>query len=145
MKKVVINQCFGGLGLSPWAIEIYCKMKFGEQVYFYGVPYRRIEKIDLGKHKVYKVDPNGRNLFCKPYLKDLGDSFWSNVHERYLFNPNDICRDDDILVTVVENLGREANGLCADLKVVEIPNDVDWSISEYNGREIIEESHRTWG
>jgi hypothetical protein len=53
-------------------------------------------------------------------------------------------RDDPYLVQVVKRLGKEANGAHADLKIVEIPQDVDWEIGEYDGKEWIAEKHRTW-
>lgn len=48
------------------------------------------------------------------------------------------------LVECVETLGEKANGRFADLKVVEIPDDVEWEITEYDGLETIEEKHRSW-
>jgi hypothetical protein len=48
------------------------------------------------------------------------------------------------LVAVVEKLGEKADGFCATLKVVEIPEDVDWEIGEYDGNEWVAEKHRTW-
>lgn len=56
----------------------------------------------------------------------------------------DILRDDPHLVQVVKKLGHEANGAHADLKIVEIPSDVDWQIDEYDGIEWVAEVHRTW-
>ena len=53
-------------------------------------------------------------------------------------------RTDPDLVAAVEALGEEANGLRASLLVVEIPDDVDWYIEEYDGHEWIAETHRTW-
>ena len=53
-------------------------------------------------------------------------------------------RDDPILVKVVETLGEEANGDYSSLKVVEIPDDVDYYIDDYDGMETIEECHRSW-
>jgi hypothetical protein len=56
-----------------------------------------------------------------------------------------IPRDDQHLVRVVEELGTEANGHCAALKVVEIPTDVEWTIEEKSGGvEWVSEVHRTW-
>lgn len=48
------------------------------------------------------------------------------------------------LVRVVEELGAKAGDSYADLKVVEIPDDVDWIIQEYDGAEWVAERHRTW-
>ncbi len=55
-----------------------------------------------------------------------------------------IPRDDQRLVQVVEELGAEANGHCAELKVVTIPDDVHWVIEKKDGREQVSQQHRTW-
>jgi hypothetical protein len=60
------------------------------------------------------------------------------------FYDRDIPRDDAVLILVVEELGDAANGVCADLKIVEIPDDVEWQIDEYDGNEWVAEKHRTW-
>jgi len=60
------------------------------------------------------------------------------------FNCREIERNDPTLVAVVEKLGKEADGFCATLKVVEIPEDVDWEIGEYDGNEWVAEKHRIW-
>jgi hypothetical protein len=56
-----------------------------------------------------------------------------------------IPRDDPILVSIVEELGEDAWGQFAKLKVVDIPDDVEWHIGEYDGIEWVAENHRTWG
>lgn len=56
-----------------------------------------------------------------------------------------IPRDDEMLVRVVEELREEANGHCADLKVVAIPDGVEWEIGNADGIEHVSEAHRTWG
>ena len=56
----------------------------------------------------------------------------------------DIERHDPILVEVVEELGDKANGRCAELDVIEIPDGVDYEVQEYDGKEWIAERHRTW-
>ncbi len=48
------------------------------------------------------------------------------------------------LVECVEKLGKEADGKFSELKVVSIPNDVEWEIEEYDGLEWVSEKHRTW-
>jgi len=55
-----------------------------------------------------------------------------------------IPRDDRHLVQAVEKLGVSANGHAANLKVVEIPQDVHWLIEKTGGVEHISEQHRTW-
>ena len=63
------------------------------------------------------------------------------VDEVYDF---EIPRDDLVLVWVVEHLGEKANGWAAELDIVEIPEDVDWYVEEYDGVEHVAERHRTW-
>jgi hypothetical protein len=55
-----------------------------------------------------------------------------------------IRRDDRHLVQAVETLGAKANGHAAALKVVEIPQDVQWQIEKTDGQEHVSEAHRTW-
>lgn len=58
---------------------------------------------------------------------------------------SDIKRHDLDLVVVVEKLGERAGGEFAKLKIVTIPDGVDYTIEEYDGMEYIAEKHRTWG
>lgn len=53
-------------------------------------------------------------------------------------------RTNPELVKCVETLGEYADGMCAKLKVVDIPDDVDWEIDEYDGLESVHEKHRVW-
>lgn len=57
----------------------------------------------------------------------------------------DIPRNDPILVSIVEELDEDSWGKYAELKVVEIPDGIEWHISEDDtGKEWIAEVHRTW-
>jgi hypothetical protein len=53
-------------------------------------------------------------------------------------------RTDPDLVAAVEELGSEASGDHSSLEVVNIPDDVDWEIDDYDGMERVEEKHRSW-
>lgn len=53
-------------------------------------------------------------------------------------------RDDADLVAVVEELGDRANGNYAELKVLSVPDGVEWFVEEYDGMEHVAEVHRTW-
>lgn len=55
-----------------------------------------------------------------------------------------VNRNDPILVQVIEELGDKASAKYSSLTVVEIPDDVEWTIEEYDGLESIHEVHRTW-
>lgn len=55
-----------------------------------------------------------------------------------------VPREDQKLVQVVAELGAAANGHCAELKIVEIPSEVQWEIEKTNGVEHVSEVHRRW-
>ena len=71
-------------------------------------------------------------------------------------NSRDIKRDDPALVYAVQKLGKhhkpgkhkDNNALDVytheDLKAIQIPDDVEWTIKEYDGLEWVAEKHRTW-
>lgn len=59
-------------------------------------------------------------------------------------DPYDIPRDDSDLVAVVESLGAEAYGPHSELKIVTVPDNVNWYIEEYDGIEKVAERHQTW-
>lgn len=59
-------------------------------------------------------------------------------------DPYDLERNDPDLVAVVEELGEDANGYGAELKIVNVPEDIKWHIHDYDGMETIREDHRTW-
>lgn len=56
----------------------------------------------------------------------------------------EIPRDSPQLVQIVEQLGERANNWYSRLKVVEVPEGVEWHIHEYDGMEHVAEDHRTW-
>ena len=114
--KIVINKEHGGFGLSDEAFERYLTEK--------GTAFRKV--------------PNhyGFYFYTEDYdtQGDKADMFWDM----------DIARNDPVLVSIVEEMGEDSWGKYAYLKVVVIPDDVDWEIGEYDGREWIAEKHRTW-
>lgn len=55
-------------------------------------------------------------------------------------------RSHPALITAIERVGVEsASGDMADLRIVDIPDGVDWEIEEYDGRESVREKSRSWG
>jgi hypothetical protein len=130
--KIVINTIHGGFGLSEEAIERYIDLK-GLCLYkdydstwktnsYYTVPVAEFKEV----HKQDKKD---------------GGYFKSNA---LCWSERNIGRDDPILVQVVEEMGENVNTRFSELKVVNIPDDVEWQIEEYDGAEWVAEKHRTW-
>ena len=61
---------------------------------------------------------------------------------RYAYDDD---RTNPKLVECVEKLGEAAShGLGSSLYVVEVPDDVKWTITDYDGVEQVEEVHRVW-
>ncbi len=138
MKEVVINNCYGGFGLSAEAIVEIAKAQ-GKQVFFYE------QQKPFTPDKFCKITPPFISSFYYSLLVDLGDIANELPNDSSLwFNDEDIPRDDPDLIKVVKNLKAKANGSCANLKIIKIPNDVKWEIEEYDGIELVAESHRTW-
>lgn len=73
-------------------------------------------------------------LTGKNYAQCVEDYRWGNY----------ASRTDPAVIQAVEELGSAANDLCANLVVVDVPDDVEWIITDYDGLETIEEVHRTW-
>ena len=138
--KIVINGCHGGFGLSHEATLAYLN-KCGIQ--FWAEPNEHI----LVGSTYYLVPPEER-IEGDPvdwYSMTLEQRRAHNKAYRHtVFYSEDIARDDANLVSVVLELGEAANGSHARLKIVEIPDDVEWQIHEYNGLEWVAEKHRTW-
>lgn len=57
---------------------------------------------------------------------------------------DDIDRHDPKLIECVETLEDKANGRLARLVIIEIPDDVNYTIENYDGIERVEEVRRTW-
>jgi len=143
VRYVVINQQHGGFSLSPEAIERYLEIK-GVQ---YWIEKDRRDSSILGP-KYWLVPEEQR-------LNDPTAETWHNMtmaqrrqhnqtYDQQVFSDRDLDRDDPVLVQVVRELGSDASGRHADLKIVEIPADVEWEIEEYDGQEWVAEKHRTW-
>lgn len=121
MIKVAINRCFGGFGISDEAFEKLLTRK--------GIAFD-------------KVEPEKRSLISGVTYYAAGhageDDHYLSDYE-YCFN-----RSDSDLIAVIEEMQAEANSWAADIRIVEIPDDVKWHIHEYDGMEHVAEDHRTW-
>ena len=134
--EVVINACYGGFGLSKDAVEMYLKLK-GKECFTY-----TNEANGNGKDRTY-IRATNECLFNHHMTKDLGEKT-NKLPDKYYFSDRDINRDDKDLVSVVKKLGDKANGSCSKLKVIEIPDGIEWDIEEYDGLEHIAEKHKIW-
>ena len=137
--KLVINNCYGGFSLSAAALARLAE-KRGKKAYFFEHNFKTKKYAPLTQDEADKS-------FC-PFAFDIPNPNDFEADEQfYEKHKLDSCPDDradTFLVEVVEELGEKANGGCAELKVLEIPDGVEWVIDEYDGIEHIAEKHRTW-
>lgn len=139
---VIINTCFGGFSLSDQAMLRYAELK-GLKLYPEPSPVAPA----ILPPTYWLVPPEKR-------VKDLPDRWASHPIEVRLehnrlwseqtLSNREIDRTDPIWVQVVQELGPAANGQFAALAIVEIPEDIEWEITEYDGCEKVEEVHRSW-
>jgi len=73
--------------------------------------------------------------------------FLENSHFGISYEQNyDAYRSHPNLIKVIEEIGVEqASGGCAELQIFDVPDDIEWYISDYDGWETIHEKHRKWG
>lgn len=134
--KVAINACFGGFNLSRQAERMLVAMECQHM--------KRYEPKEYFGGK-----PNWEEEFKKDQERPE-DGVWprSLVIEGMIINDdhrhNDGSRACPALVAVIETMGADANGPCAKLEVIEIPDGVDFVVEEYDGSESIHEKHRSW-
>ena len=133
--KIVINSCFGGFGLSNKGIKRYLELQ-GKECWFY--KQTKYEYND-GKDEYILSDENDDSLFVIFNTKYLGE-VTNELDDDFYYG--DISRTDENLIKVVEELGSEANSRFSDLKIVEIPDDVEWDIDDYDGIETIHEEEK---
>jgi len=112
--KIVINKNHGSFELSHTAITIYAQKK--------------------GLNLKWEVTNNNFGR-CFYYLDDNRTKY---------FNERQIERDDLVLVEIIETMGEKADGISSKLKVVEIPDYVQWEIEECRGAERVVEKYRSW-
>lgn len=141
--KVVINKCYGGFSLSREAVEHmaaagheWAKKEIAEHE----------ETLAAFEHyKAHKTPMPGRPE-SEPRFFDINLKYGSkpSFYGHYPTYEEGNERHSALLVAAVEALGDRANGEHARLCVIEIPDGVDYEISEYDGNEHIAEKHRTW-
>jgi hypothetical protein len=138
--KVVINACFGGFSLSHEGVLLYCKLK-GLKVWH--EPDKKYPTISNGTYWLVPPEERPEEIDWNEASQEERIAH-NQAHSKVTIYHREIERNDQFLVQVVEQLGDKAGGKCASLKVVEIPDGIEWTIEEYDGNEHIAEVHETW-
>jgi hypothetical protein len=157
MKKIAINDQHGGFGLSPAGLKRWCDLQNKECYFFkrgdFGLE-GSFEPITAEEAKNQRMfwsafnvpNPNDvlpdQSKFYEMTLEERSES--NKKYSSYQVSDRSIPRDDTYLIQVIKELKEEANGFASNLKIVEIPDDVNWIIEDYDGAEHVAEVHRTW-
>ena len=149
--KIVINKCFGGFGLSPKAIKRIAELE-GKECYFFkcDIKSNKYPPLSLEEAKksfmflAFSVQNPEEVLPEERKGKDGTYKEFNKTYNKISLDSREHERNNPFLIQVVEELGVEANGQCAELEIVEIPDDVEWDIDDYDGVETIHEKHRSW-
>ncbi len=128
---IVFNACYGGFSLSEAAVHRYAEIK-GITLY--------VERDRLHRLPTYWTAPesergailDGEEWYAASLeQRQASNEAWNNLQ----LSCRDFRRDDPTLVQVVRELGSAANGMCADLKIAEVPEGERYRIDEYDGNE----------
>ncbi|MBC2104020.1 hypothetical protein [Listeria booriae] len=141
--KVVINDCYGGYALSSMAVIKILQRK-GQTVFAYLQINNRnefrlaeeLQPIDAS-FESKGIDADELYYFSEPL--ELSQNGYIDIDTLKNKTQIDIDfeRDDLDLISVIEELGDKANGVFAELKVVEVDNSKYWGVCEYDGDEHI--------
>lgn len=133
--KVILNKCFGGFSPSHEAYELYAKKK-GIKLFTY----------DLAPDLSYKRTDKKDGIFITYATRDCGDApkiddfDWNND----ILHLNSSYREDPVLIEVVEELGERASSYVSDLRIVNIPDGMDYVIDDYDGVETLHARVQEW-
>lgn len=160
--KIVINNDYGGYSLSPLAIKRFAEIT-GQNCYFFNISYS--DDDFYGYYHEISFKEANKTLFCTAFNVKNPNDYLSKFHkkphvlktkeeiieENKVFNKIylslrmfDKDRTNPLLLQIVEELGYKANGSCASLKIINIPDDIEYQIEEYDGKEWVSEKHLQW-
>jgi len=128
--KIVLNRCYGGFGLSDEACEWLIKNR-GWKV----GAYTKDGKYPDETTQLIRGETSCFGIYNINESAVVGEECYES-DQKY--------RTHKDIIDVVEALGKAANGRCADLEVVEIPDGTKGEIDEYDGMETFYEIHNSW-
>lgn len=146
--KIILNKCYGGFEVSPAGYKLYAKKK-GFELYPYVLKaapgfeynvesyyYKKIKWEEIGHSSIHYLKKDYGDKISRELFKEIADDDYFWINSTY--------RTDSTLIEVVEELGQKASGPCGELRIVEIPDDLDYVIDEYDGIETLHQRVKEW-
>ncbi len=136
--KLVINNCYGGIGLSLIS-KIHLAHKKGIEVYPYKTSFFDFENGTQVYQKILKPEESESSSVRLLTQEQLQDKFVCEIDRRpdeWTFDIDNHRTDKD-LISVIEEDGELANDRYSKLAIVEIPEGFDYKISDYDGVETV--------
>lgn len=138
--KIILNKCYGGFGVSPDGYKKYCEKK-GLPCFVYDAK--------IGDFYTF-VKTDSPSDYARYSTKDFGNIISAN--DFYALTAKNDCqvylsrdyRTDPVLIEVVEELGDEVNTFYSRLIIVDIPDDMNYVIDDYDGIETLHERVQVW-
>lgn len=144
IKQIVINTDYGGFGISNEALLELIKKNSS------AIKIMTMEKYageDWEQDAKKYPSLYSRKKFKEGYLQGgagTGTLFKGNKVYFLKDRSDQVVREHPDLITIIKKLGKKANGMCADLKIIKIPTNIEYTIEEYDGSEWVAEKHKIW-
>ena len=118
--KIAVNKCFGGFDLSD---------KVCEKLIELGIPhFKSCEEMGKDYNGLYVVDSDYPSL----------EKYYTNLSDKE-------NRTNPLLIQAIEEVGeKESSGRFGEIRIIEIPDNIEYEIDDYDGIESIHECHRSW-
>lgn len=123
MTKIAYNGCHGGFGLSHKGAKRYAELK-GITLY----PFMNVPGGKFNEYFLASDDDAASGMFVMYFTVPEMD--WNKD-----WSSRDLERDDEALIKVIEEMGSEADGFAASLRIAELDSGTPYRIDEYDGLE----------
>jgi hypothetical protein len=151
MVKIAINTCYGGFGLSveatQWLWDHGVKEIGTDAIAYHGGPGSGYYEKNHDDEHWKKWLAENLERWHKYQRGEIKQPFSAQFtpDEKFCLYARDLPRDHPKLIKVIELMGEAANGDLSRLEIIEVPDGVQWEISDYDGIEHVAEVHRRWG
>lgn len=154
--KVLISKNYGGFTIPYYIMEEYAK-KTNKPIYYYlegylenGKKFTKLNFLELEEKYQFSLrykEKDFGDILQAEYSSDNFQEILGEIISHETDYKIENLRTNETLINIVEenmSLMNNDNQNFAKLKVVEIPDDVDWEVEDYDGVEWIAEKHRVW-